>query len=316
MITTTETNFDGSEIKDAFGLIAKKQNDFGSFKKINDISRQYLLLMMKMQESPLLLSLFSDLKFNGSDRTVNSTSLTKHFLTEGVVIYSVVSLDGKYDFKKEIPTTKEDEVEAMLQYPLLERGVFGVPVDPMSDYRREILKHMNQEFGTPTDEREIQVGVEYEGKNGKYKVYVVSRESGCGFHIPENSVIRLDPRLVWTQTKLKLNRSSKITDENDGIYIINTAGGVEWFQSDWKTIDEMDNAQFMQKGERVPKPEVLQSDTFQELSNNKTKMYVLDNEIGGVERAVIIMPFICCAFDMLTEVYYNGETEPLILFTT
>ena len=308
------------------GIEAEMINDFRSFKKINEISRQYLMLMMKMQESPLLFNLFSEPDFSESNRKVYTTALTASFLTQGLVIYNVVSLDGKYQFKNDKAFIESTDPDKVLEYPLRERGIFGVPVDENSNYRTNVLEYMHEEFGTPLEEEEIKVNQRYQSKknpqNGGFKVYVMERESGCGFHIPEDSIIRLDPRLVWTQTKLKLkhnvdaNESNSIGETNDGIYIINTAGGVEWFQSDWKSIDELDNTSFMQKEGKALNLQNFQSCTFQELSNSKTKMKVLGNNEGRVEKAIIIMPFICCAFDMLTEVYYNGKTEPVILFTT
>lgn len=305
-----------------YGITAEKVSDFRSFKKINDISRQYLMLMMKMQESSLLLSMFSEVDFNKGEIIVNSTVLAEHFLTEGVVIYSIVSIDGEYNFDVENDYIIGSDGDKILKNPLQDRGIFGIPVKETAKYRNEVLNYMHVEFGIPINEADIKTDHEYKSKNGVFKIHVIARESGCGFHIPDSSTIRLDPRLIWTQTKLKLNHrieskdGCQISEANDGIYIINTAGGVEWFQSDWKSINEMDNAAFMQQSVRKVIPEVLQTESFQELGSNKTKMNVLDNESGAVDRAIIVMPFICCAFDMLTEVYYNGADEPLILFTT
>ena len=344
--------------------------NFESFKKIDDTTRQYLYLMMKMQESPLLLNLFSRVDFQDEhkDPIIVSTELTEHFLTEGLVVYSVTSLDSGYNFKEKVNDILELEKKSgdnlvdkvienifndlgenleikrgdnklidnlspdeKIQFPLVQDGVFGVPVNGESGYRDKVLNVMHELFGTPkatdgviTDGGVYSVG---EGKNkNRFTVRIVRRDSGCGFGIPKKSVIKLDPRLVWTQTKLKLahklteNKDETIDSSNDGVYVINKAGGVLWVQSKWETINDLDHAEFMQSNFKAKyKPSEYTLNSLAELSDSSVKIHIFNQdsqEQSDVEKAVIIMPFTCVAFDMLTEVYYNDHEEPLILFTT
>ncbi|NQZ07980.1 MAG: hypothetical protein HRT35_12530 [Algicola sp.] len=328
------------------GVTHQQCFEFNNFVTINNLTRQYLLMMMQMQESPLLRDMFSCITFDEEiagmcqksiqDKTinpqkiiqVNSTSLTTHFLGEGLIIYQFCSINSALPpASTQDKHLKKDEV---VEFPLEDQGFYGLPVNPSCQYRKALWARLNDKFGVikPSDRSaddsqfEIDVNKTYTNSKGEeFRVSIIARHSGCGFKSPENALIRLDPRLVWCQTKLKLkhrpatNDEAAIDNKNDGLYIVNFAGGAQWYRDSWPKIDELDNTAFMAPNWGKGKSFVISTST-QELSESKVSFDILENKSGTIDKVIIIMPFVCCAFDMLTEVYFDDNDEPLVLFST
>ncbi len=324
-----------NNIKGVPGVESESSFNFSEFRTINNLSRQYLMLMAQLQESSLMLSLFSHVCFEPKadykrkHLPVMSTGLTPFFLTSGLVVYQITSLNADFDFEAE----ENDGYDAsnpdkIVKFPLEARGIYGIPAEDC-EYRRVVLKRIKDKFGIPEDvqnfNKNTNYGQEYTNENGeKFLINVLFRQSGCGYKLPENAIIQLNPQIMWTQAKLKFDSKLEgVTAENDGIYIINFAGGIEWYRGSWEVIRNLSVTAFMEGDnhsvilERMDGDSLI-SGSFQELSNSQTTLTICDNQERTITETVIVMPFICAAFDMVTAVRFNGvdEDQAVILFTT
>lgn len=128
---------------------------------IENITRSWFQLMVKLNESPALRDYFAEESFNeeSNEWDLNPTEYTRHFLTSGLVIYQVNKVEGNVStFVKDVIVTSDDSKESIEQKT------------------KEIF--------------------EYESSDG-YSVSTLQRWAGCGMSIPKNIRLALAPNNVW-----------------------------------------------------------------------------------------------------------------------
>jgi len=187
----------GDDILSTTGVRATATFNYENFVDIDNISRSYFLLMIKLNETTKLRSYFAEETFceKTNKWIIKSTKYTNAFFTSGLVIYEIQSSDNR------------------CQPPIV---VIGAD----SDDETQVLKNKEEH-------EQVEAKLEQYIRDG-YEITRM-RWSGCGMKIPQEINLILDPDIVWPKVTLKTTLRD---GEQRDIDLENQANIVHWEDSD------------------------------------------------------------------------------------
>ena len=251
-----------------------------NFIDIDNISRQYFQLMIKLNESPELRSFFS--KEIYSDNTwqylpttgeivaenyksatyygpTGNDTLTRHFMSDGLVVYKVYSDKNRSALESVVVITGPNQ-----EAPINQKA---------SCYLNEVKKQEQKQID------------------------IVIRWGGCGMIIGEAVKLQLDPNIVWP--KVEIHGTSDGSEFK--VAVENLANQVAWRDTQ---PDAGEDAFGIGK-----------SDKNFEQGSTKVVLEVAGKVEPSTKNIVLTLPYTCSSFDVLTGIKINGEEE-ILLYTT
>lgn len=231
-------------------VVASATSDYEDFVNIDNISRNYFLMMIKFNESNALRSLFAEETFIDKDgdkasghweilpRTydrlgekvtqggetfyyygpIAPDTVTRHFMTHGISLYRFNLGENTYRFL----ITGED---------MQEKANFAEPIvldETLSEALGSDIREFKSVFKLFKEVEKLRL----DPKSGMEDFTVLERWPGCGMQIPKNVRIELRPNLVWPTLELVT------MDENGNrsrVRLANEANEARWFD---QSLDE------------------------------------------------------------------------------
>ncbi|MCX4029676.1 hypothetical protein H0A36_13055 [Endozoicomonas sp. SM1973] len=273
----------------------KKTFSYNGFIDISKISRQWFSLMVKLNESRRLANFFSEdsLIDDPNDAKnkvwqIKSTEYTRYFLTTGIAIFDI------YNQKQNI-LDKYKHQETM-------------PVD-------RVILVKDKDLESKLDKLK-----QYQFKDGLY-IENVEKWPGCGMALPEKVRIRLNPDIVWPIFEAQIKQKS--SDKLYKIKIGNSTNQINWSYEEIDIVTKL-----TQKDEIFISGQTKDcidnnclerfDEVFYQLQQGATKVKVKfkANEYEfQKDTALLVLPYTCPAFDILTEINFDG-TNDIVLTTT
>lgn len=270
----------------AMTFFSEKSVDFSfeNAKRIFSISNQWFLLMVKLNECPLLAKCFSKQSYGDNQWTISSTEYTRFFLSSGIII-----CEGKRRIND------KDNIDRVSKSEL----IYIKSESELEDVRKK-----------------------YED------IQILEKWSGCGMKLPDDVRVRLNPNIVWPLFQCQV--VEKKTGKNFKITLGNTPNQVNYevkeseltYLSDRDEISTINSRGFVEPRDEIPRDVLVGlkgkdkiSSWSQGTSKGNIKIDFCKYEYQP-HTALIVLPYTCPLFDLLTEIHYCEGADGVVLTTT